>query len=86
MTCITPGHSAARAGLKTGDLVTAINDINVTDIERKSYDNVYYGVTKTMKTGDKLTMTLLRKGAEQRITVTVGAISHPAYVLTVKKK
>lgn len=86
LTCITPGHSAARAGLKTGDLITAINDIDLTGIPRKSHDNVYYGITKKMKTGDKLAMTLIRKGVEQVITVTVGAVSHPAYTLTVKKK
>lgn len=86
LTCITPGHNAAKAGLKTGDLIIAINDIDVTGIRRKGYSNAYYSVTKKMKTGDKLAMTLIRKGVEQVITVTVGAVSHPAYTLTVKKK
>ncbi len=86
LTCITPGHSAARAGLKTGDLITAINDIDMTGANRDKQNKKYYSLVKKMKTGDKLVMNLIRKGKEQVITVTVGAVSHPAYTLTVKKK
>ena len=86
LTCITPGNSAAAAGLKTGDLILKINDVDVTGSNKRESSKAYYGVVKSMKIGDKLAMKLIRKGKEQLITVTVGAISHPAYTLTVKKK
>jgi len=86
LTCITPGHNASKAGLKTGDLITSINDIDMTGSSKRSHKNAFYSLTTSMKIGDKLVMTLIRKGKEQVITAKVGAISHPAYTLTVKKK
>jgi len=86
LTCITPKHNAAKAGLKTGDLLIAINGIDVTGMNKHDYKNPYFSITKSMKTGDKLAMKLMRKGKPEEITVTVGAISHPAYTLIVKKK
>lgn len=81
LTCITPGHNASKAGLKTGDLITAINNIDMTS----SNKSAFYMLTKSMKTGDELAIKLLRKGNQKVIKVTVGSIGHPAYSLTVKK-
>jgi predicted metalloprotease with PDZ domain len=86
LTCITPKHNAAKAGLKTGDLVVAINGIDMTGMSKDDHKNAFYRITKSMKTDEKLTMKLMRKGKSEVITVTVGAISHPAYTLIVKKK
>lgn len=86
LTCITPKHNAAKAGLKTGDLLIAINGIDMTDLNKDDYKNAFYSITKSMKTDEKLAMKLMRKGKSELITVTVGAISHPAYTLIVKKK
>lgn len=86
LTCITPGHSAAAAGLKTGDLVTSVNDIDMRDMKVKDHDNAYYKIVKSMKTGDKLSLKFVRNGKNEQMSVIVGAISHPAYTLTVKKK
>jgi predicted metalloprotease with PDZ domain len=81
LTCITPGHNASKAGLMTGDLVISINDIDLTN----SAKNNFYKITKSMRTGDKLTVKLMRYGKLQLVSVTVGAINHPAYTLIVKK-
>ena len=86
LTCITPKHNAAKAGLKTGDLLIAINGIDMTGMNKNDYKNPYFSITKSMKTGDKLAMKLMRSGKPESIMVTVGAISHPAYTLIVKKK
>ncbi len=86
LTCITPGHNASKAGLKTGDLILSVNDIDMTGSVKDEHDSAFYKLTRTMKTGDKLTMKLIRKGKERTIDVTVGAVSHPAYTLIVKKK
>jgi S1-C subfamily serine protease len=86
LTCITPGHNASKGGLKTGDLLISINQIDMTGLSKQDHKNAYFSVTKTMKTGDKLAIKLMRKGQPQSVNVTVGAISHPAYTLTVKKK
>jgi len=86
LTCITPKHNASKAGLKTGDLILSVNDIDMTGSVKNEHDSAFYKLTRTMKTGDKLTMKLIRKGKEQTIDVTVGAVSHPAYTLIVKKK
>ncbi len=86
LTCITPGANASKAGLKTGDLVTAINGIDMVTSSSRESEDAFYGITKTMKAGDKLVMKLIRKGEKQTITATVGDIGQPAYTLTVSKK
>jgi len=86
LTCITPKHNASKAGLTTGDIVISINGIDMTGMNKNDYKNAYYRITKSMKTDEKLAMELIRKGKPELITVTVGAISHPAYTLIVKKK
>ena len=86
LTCITPGANASKAGLKTGDLVISINDIDMVTSSSRESEEAFYGITKTMKAGDKLVMKLIRKGEKQTITATVGDIGQPAYTLTVSKK
>ncbi len=86
LTCITPGANASKAGLKTGDLVTAINGIEMVASSSKESQHAFYGITKTMKIGDELVMKIVRKGEKKTITAIVGAIGHPAYTLTVSKK
>jgi len=86
LTCITPGANASKAGLKTGDLITAINDIEMITSSSKDSKKAFYGITNTMKTGDVLVMKLVRKGKKQTITATVGEVGQPAYTLTVSKK
>ena len=86
LTCITPGANASKAGLKSGDLVTAINGIEMVTSSSKESKKALYGITKTMKIGDELVMKLIRKGEKQTITATVGAIGQPAYTFTVSKK
>ena len=85
LTCVTPGHNAFKAGLKTGDLITSINEIVMTQSDKAGSKKAYYGFVKAMKTGDSLAVTFMRKGEERSVEFKVGAVYYPAYTLTVKK-
>ena len=85
LTCITPGHNAFKAGLKTGDLITSINEIVLTKSNKNGYKKAYAGLLKSMKTDDSLAVKFMRKGEERSVVFKVGAVYYPAYTLTVKK-
>ena len=58
---------ASQAGLQTGDVITKINDDNVTSIGYLRYYLYNYDV------GDKITITYIREGKEKTTTVTLGS-------------
>jgi len=63
---ITRESSADKAGLKVGDVITKIGDANIDDAE-----DVATAVHKH-KPGDKVTVSFLRGGKEQKITAELG--------------
>lgn len=81
LTCVTPDSAASRAGLQTGDLVTAINESSMAG--QKSYkddpDGNYWDLVNNMKPKDKLEFTLQRDGDQKKLAVEVGSLEHPAY-------
>lgn len=79
LTCITPESQADKNGLKTGDLVIAINGVSMTGKDGSKKDHGYWGVVKSMKTGDLLKMDIIRSGEAMSIDVTVGSLSQPAF-------
>jgi len=86
LTCVTPGTQAEKNGLKTGDVVTRMNDKGLEqsgNLNKKKKQ--YFSVVNNMKTGDVIKMTLVRAGETIEIDVTVGALEHPGYRLTVTK-
>ena len=86
LTCVTPGTQAEKSGLKTGDVVTRMNDKGLEqsgNLNKKKKQ--YFSVVNNMKTGDVIKMTLVRAGETIEIDVTVGALEHPGYRLTVTK-
>lgn len=85
LTCVTPGTQAIKAGLQTGDIVTQMNDVSLVAKESSIIKKNYHSLVKNMQTGDKIAMTLLREGETVNVTVTVGALNHPAYVLKVTR-
>jgi len=95
LTCITPGHSAAKAGLQTGDLVVAIDALSMVTnraekqwhkgSKKRGHYDAYHQVFDNLKTGETLAFKILRGGKEMTVMVTVGAISHPAYTMTISK-
>ena len=85
ITCVTPGTQAAKAGLLTGDIVLQMKGQNLVDDDIAVIKERYYKIVKAMKTGDDIEMVLNRDGKTVEVTVTVGALSHPAYVLEVNK-
>jgi len=59
------GSSAANAGLKKGDVITAINDTKVSTVADLKYQLYKYNV------GDKVTVTFNRNGTEKTATATL---------------
>jgi S1-C subfamily serine protease len=57
---------AEQAGLKSGDIITAVNGQTVTNSDDLSEDAL------SRLPGTKITLTILRSGAQQNITVTLG--------------
>lgn len=88
ITCITPGYQAEKAGVQTGDLLLAINDESMAlkaDKDKKAEKGRFFDIVRSMKTNDKLRLTLLRSGEKRTIDLVVGSVIHPAYSLQVKK-
>ena len=66
ITTITKESAAEKAGLKKGDVITKIGDDAIEDAD---------DVSKTVrdhKPGDKVTVTFLREGKEQKVTTELG--------------
>ena len=60
---VTDGGAAAEAGLQVGDVITAINDNKIeTTEELNNYKNEY-------NAGDTVTLTIVRNGQEQKVSV-----------------
>ena len=62
---VEDGSSAASAGLKKGDVITAINDTKVSTVADLKYQLYKYSV------GDKVTITFNRNGSEKTATATL---------------
>jgi len=86
LTCVTPDSGAAKAGLKTGDLIKSINGLSLAkqDDKHNSKGN-YWKIFGEMEIGDKLMVNVSRGDKELDIAVKVGSLSHPSYRLEIKK-
>lgn len=62
---VTPGGAAARAGIREGDVVLAINGESVTPDRNLSY------IVANLRPGQRVPIELLRGGRRQTVTVTV---------------
>ncbi len=63
---VQPGSAAARAGLREGDIIVAVNDV------RLDYNTSLRQLLLRYKPGDTITLTVLRDGRERNIQVTLG--------------
>jgi putative serine protease PepD len=64
---IVPGSPAAKAGLKAGDLITAVNGTPVASV------NQFVATIANYAPGDTVTLTVNRNGQSKSIKVTLGA-------------
>jgi S1-C subfamily serine protease len=64
---VAPGSPAARAGLQPGDLITKVND------QPLDADHPLASVLAKTRPGDKVTITVLRRGQVNTVAVTLGA-------------
>lgn len=86
LTCITPGHAAEAAGLRTGDMVVEIDGISMLSPKTENVKKVYYDKLGAMKKGQILTIKVFRGSEEKTIKATVGEFSQPGYTLTIRRK
>ncbi|MGQ9925686.1 MAG: S1C family serine protease [Chloroflexaceae bacterium] len=63
---VQPGSAAARAGLREGDIIVAVDNI------RLDYNTSLRQLLLRYKPGDTVTLTVLRDGQERTIQVTLG--------------
>ncbi|HEY5805913.1 MAG TPA: trypsin-like peptidase domain-containing protein [Candidatus Saccharimonadales bacterium] len=64
---LVDGGPAEKAGLKAGDVITQINGTAI------DQSNSLSGLINKHRVGDKVTLTIVRDGKEQKIDVTLGA-------------
>jgi putative serine protease PepD len=69
ITDVVAGGPAEKAGLRKGDLVTKIGSRTVND------SKALVGAVQAGKSGDQLLITIVRNGAEQQVTATLGESS-----------
>jgi Do/DeqQ family serine protease len=63
---VQPGGAAERAGLKTGDVITAFNGVEVND------PNIFRNQVASTAPGTPVTLNLLRDGRELQLRATLG--------------
>ena len=63
---VVPGSAADRAGVRKGDIITAIGDARV-----ESYGDLL-GALRDYEPGDRVTLTVFRNGDETKLGVTLG--------------
>jgi putative serine protease PepD len=67
VSAVSAGSGAASAGLKAGDVITAVNGTKVTAAEKLR------AIIAGDKPGDKVTLTITRNGSSQTLTATLGS-------------
>ena len=67
VSAVSAGSGAASAGLKAGDVITAVNGTKVTTAEKLR------AIIAGDKPGDKVTLTITRNGSSQTLTATLGS-------------
>lgn len=85
LTCVTPGTQAHKNGLKTGDVVSQMNDVVLQGSDLMVSKKAWFKIVENMKTGEVIKMKIKRGTETLTQEVTVGAISHPAFTLKVNK-
>lgn len=86
LSCITPKSQAAKAGLKSGDLLLSINGISMAgQPESHNSNGEYWKIVREMKIGDQFVFEIADGDESRKVDVTVGSLSHPAYRLEVSK-
>jgi S1-C subfamily serine protease len=63
---VQPGSAAERAGIRKGDVITALNGVEVTD------PNVFRNTVASTAPGSEVTLTIKRDGREQQVRATLG--------------
>ena len=69
---VQPGSGADKAGIRQGDIITAINGTEVNE------PNVFRNIVAGTAPGTEVTLTIQRDGREQQVRATLGEFSQQA--------
>jgi S1-C subfamily serine protease len=69
---VVPGGAAARAGVRSGDVITAFNGTQVQD------PNALRNAVARTPPGSEVTLTIWRNGRNEQLRVTLGELNTPA--------
>jgi S1-C subfamily serine protease len=69
---VQPGSAAERAGIKQGDVITALNGVAVND------PNTFRNQVASTPPGTEVTLTITRDGREQQVRATLGEFTPQA--------
>jgi Do/DeqQ family serine protease len=69
---VQPGSAADRAGIKRGDVITALNGVEVSD------PNTFRNQVASTPPGTEVTLTIRREGREQQVRATLGEFTPQA--------
>lgn len=68
---VNPDSPAMKAGIKTGDLLLAMNGVPLGD---EKYEKKLHAVKKSMQVGGTVTYTVVRQGQKKDVDITLGEI------------
>ena len=71
---VQPGSAAQRAGLRQGDIITALNGEAVSD------SNTFRNKIASTPPGSEVTLTIKRGGSEQQVRASLGEFTPPQQV------
>ncbi len=84
LTCVTPGLDVQNKGMKSGDLITAINGISFDNNSKENNQLKFSKLTKNIKPKDVFKMTYLDENKQLiQVDVVVSEIVFPSFNLTV---
>ena len=66
---VSPGSAADKAGIKVGDVITALNGKTIED------SNTFRNTIASTAPGTSVTLTIVRGGQQQQVTATLGELS-----------
>lgn len=84
ITCVSPGSTANRMGLKSGDIISMFNNVDLTKSALDTMHELFSSSIKKLQDGDELTVIFNRDGHIKKETKVFESFYSPDYVFTVK--
>lgn len=86
LTCITPDLDPQKKGMKTGDIITKINDINFDNDDSAVNKKLFSKMIDGLKTGEILSIEYTNKAKQKKnVNITVAEVAYPGFTLQVRQ-